>query len=445
MPNLEKNHKNRGGITIKSSRLSTVEVSLGLDPGVNLPSSPASRNAFHQKESTHKASPPKPPTKSPSVIGLKEPPSLYAWLLVVNESGVPVLSLRHGALAAGVSSAGSRGSSTGPVPLATQGLMAGLHSAAANAGVRIRLLSIAPPPTVPHPANVGDSLPSPLLPAILGRASSTESLAVSASRAQEETGGPFNPSDSPHSEHQVHVANGTCLVSPFAQHHALLMNSFSCPQWIHNRIPHPSSSNSKEELPSGDGHLLFKSLDDASASPSETIPPVTLASPTYPTLLISKNGVECYPGFASSSAQAATTAAAAVEAKNNSTRVPPKTTSKAVFFFFTNAWQVTPATSLTGGVPECIGGHWSRGGDEPLAWACAASSQCEGLVSSTCAATRNLFERLQSLLCLWLGGVGWWSLVAGEYPFPLAVLSFPRYSSSSSSSCYLPTPPWKKG
>lgn len=56
-----------------------------------------------------------------------------SWLLVTNSNGLPVLSVR---------SSGSQPS--GHVPLSTQGIVAGLHSAAAQAGIRINMLTMGP-------------------------------------------------------------------------------------------------------------------------------------------------------------------------------------------------------------------------------------------------------------------------------------------------------------
>lgn len=85
---------------------------------------------------------------------MRSPADVYAWLLIVNDIGLPVLSLRHGELA----------SSGKSIPLATQGVVASFFSAAAVKGVKLKMLTTSNALDVKSTNPTTPSNSEPLLP-----------------------------------------------------------------------------------------------------------------------------------------------------------------------------------------------------------------------------------------------------------------------------------------
>ena len=316
---------------------------------------------------------------SPAQQALQEPPALYAWLLVVNESGMPVMSLRHGVLSppsgATPSAAASQQPPPGPVPLATQGLLAGLHTAAANAGVRIRLLTVAPPGgAAAAAAGSGEAAaPPPLLPPQLQRAASTPALQAAAV-------GAGTPS----------LAQAGPWAAPFALHHALTFDTFACPADIHAALQpvawrqqqlaqRQALAQAQAQPPAKAWRQRLGGAGAGAGAGAATLPP--LATPSTPAPKVS-------------------------------------------FFLFTNAWQLCcPPTPLLQGEGNAATptptSSWGTAGAPAAAWAAHASACAALALPSATAAARAFLCRLQSLLCLWLGGAGWWRLINDPNSRPL--------------------------
>jgi hypothetical protein len=313
------------------------------------------------------------------------------------------MSLRHGELAKG-----------GTVPLSTQGLMAGLHFSAAAAGLRLRMLTVGAP-CVRGGGEEGAAVP--LLAPALRRAAATQALLETAAGAPA-------------------AAAGGAFAAPFSLHHAVTIDTFSCPDavWEEIKANGGLGGGSRGGGAGGAGGGTSGGNGGGGGVPAPGAGGGFFCTPSAPPApppeFDSSDAALFVPAMSplrprGGAASGGGGGGAGGKAGGGGASGLPPLRPRATFFILTNAWQVCQSLEGSGSVVEgggaCAPLLRERGGGDYSSAAAAAESEflTRGCVGSASVSARTLLLRLSGLISTWMGGVAWWRFVCDPNNRPL--------------------------